>query len=277
MEIKVLGPLEISEHGNSIVPSAGKPRQILALLALRGERMVKSPTLMEELWGDRIPRSATTTLQTYILQLRNKIAAAQHGEHRRSPKDLLATSFGGYLLKVGPERSDFQEFKAQAAAGATALETGDHHTAATILDQALHLWRGPALADVPAGRVLERDALGMEETRMRALEQRIDADLQLGRHAALLAELRVLVAEHPMHESFCAQFMLALYRVGNIWRALEEFRGLRTTLVEELGIEPSARLRRLHQAILVEDPSLDLDREYRPTDTLLVPHRHFGV
>ncbi|MGH3685595.1 MAG: AfsR/SARP family transcriptional regulator [Pseudonocardiaceae bacterium] len=269
MEINVLGPLEVSEGGVSLVPSAGKPRQILALLALRGERVVQAPTLMEELWGDRIPRSAATTLQTYILQLRIKIAAAQPGEPRRSPKDLLATCFGGYLLKVGSARSDFQEFKTQAAAGATAHEAGDHHAAAAILDRALCLWRGPALVDVPTGRILEREVLGMEELRMRALEQRIDADLQLGRHATLLAELRVLVAEHPMHESFCAQLMLALYRVGNVWRALEAFRRLRATLVEELGIEPSARLRRLHQAILAEDPLLDLDREYRPTGLLL--------
>ncbi len=271
MEINVLGPLEVNENGISIVPSAGKPRQILALLALRGERVVQAPTLMEELWADRIPRSAATTLQTYILQLRVKIAAAQPGELRRSPKDLLTTCFGGYLLKVGPERSDFQEFTAQAATGATAHEAGDYHAAAAILDRALRLWRGPALVDVPAGRILEREVLGMEETRMRALEQRINADLRLGRHAALLPELLMLVAEHPMHESFCAQFMLALYRVGNVWRALEAFRRLRATLVEELGIEPSARLRRLHQAILVENPLLDLREEYRSPGALLDP------
>lgn len=257
MDISVLGPLRINEGGISVVPSAGKPRQVLSLLALRGERVVQVSTLMEELWGDRIPRSASTTLQTYVLQLRNKIAAAQPRESGRSPKELLVTCFGGYMLKRGSGRSDAEEFEAEATAGIAAHEAGDPR-ALTTLERALRLWRGPALVDVPHGRILQREVMSMEHLRMSVLEQRIDAALSLGRQAALLPELSVLVAEHPMHEGFRAQLMLALYRTGNVSRALEEFQRLRAKLVEELGIEPSARLRRLHLAMLAGDPTLDL-------------------
>lgn len=261
VNIRLLGQLEIVHNGVSLVPSAGKPRQILALLALRGDRVVQASVLTEELWGDRIPRSAATTLQTYVLQLRNKIAAAQPAECACSPKDLLVTCFGGYLLKVGAYRSDWQEFEEKAAVGATAYEAGDHRAATAIFDQALRLWSGPALVDVPQGSVLQQEVMSMEETRRSVLEQRIDAALRLGRHAVLLPELSVLAAENPMHEGFRAQLMLALYRTGNVFRALEEYQRLRGTLVKELGIEPSLRLRRLHQAILAGDPQLELPAE----------------
>nr|WP_202451234.1 AfsR/SARP family transcriptional regulator [Streptomyces sp. SID4948] len=249
--------MDIREHGTSIVPSAPKPRQILALLALRAGHVVPVPTLMEEIWGDGLPRSAATTLQTYILQLRRKVTAAHRDGHRAAGKELLATRYGGYLLNCGPVTSDIAEFEHQAARGSAALDAGDAGTAAAVLGRALDLWRGPALVDVPAGRVLGLELLGMEEGRMRALEQRIEADLLLGRHSGLLGELRMLSARHPMHEGLCAQFMLALYRAGSAWRALEAYQGLRRTLVEELGIDPSPRLQRLHQAVLTGDPALD--------------------
>ena len=258
MEIKVLGPLTVRELGTSVVPSAGKPRQVLAVLALRAGRVVPAATLMEELWGEAIPRSATTTLQTYILQLRRKIGTALHAAPGRSSKDVLATAYGGYLLKVTPGQSDFQEFERQAAKGGSALEQGDARAAAAILAHALDLWSGPALVDVPIGPVLNLDLLGMEEARMRALEQRIEADLVIGRHATLLAELRMLVAKYPMQESLVALLMLALHRSGSTWRALEAFQRLRGTLINELGIEPSPRLQRLHQKVLAGSPSLEL-------------------
>jgi DNA-binding SARP family transcriptional activator len=256
VEISVLGELDITEKGKSIVPSASKPRQVLALLALRANRVVPAAVLMEELWGDRIPRSGSTTLQTYILQLRNKIAEALP-PGQRNPKNLLSTRFGGYLLNAGTAWSDLQEFERHMAAGNSALEAGDSSAAATLLRRALDLWRGPALADVPVGRILSLDLAGMQESWLRTLGQRIEADLQLGRQSALLAELRVLVAEHPLDERFCAQFMLALHRSGSTWRALNAFQELRSTLITELGIEPSPRLRRLHQAILAGDPELE--------------------
>jgi len=257
MDIKVLGRLTAELNGVSVVPTAAKPRQILALLALQTGRVVTVPTLMEEIWGEHIPRSAATTLQTYILQLRRRIAAALDGDPARRPKDILVTQHGGYLLEVQPGQIDVQEFEQLCASGRDAHEAGDHRTAAELLRKALGLWQGPALVDVRVGAVLELETLRLEEDRMAALERRIEADLHLGRHAEIVPELRVLVARHPMHENFCAHLMTALHRSNNAWRALEAYQRLRGSLVEELGLEPSPRLQRLHQSILSADPALD--------------------
>ncbi|MEU1215020.1 AfsR/SARP family transcriptional regulator [Streptomyces sp. NPDC005790] len=258
MEIKVLGPLAARENGVSVVPTAAKPRQILALLALQSDRVVPVATLMEEIWGEDIPRSAATTLQTYILQLRRKIAAAIDGDPARQAKDVLVTQHGGYLLQVQPGQVDAHEFSQLTASGRAAHEAGDHHAASELLGRALTMWKGSALVDVRIGTVLELEVLRMEEDRMAALERRIDADLVIGRHTEIVPELRVLAARHPMHENFCAQLMTALHRSGGAWRALEAYQRLRLTLVDELGLEPSARLQRLHQAVLSADPALDL-------------------
>ncbi|MFE9908424.1 AfsR/SARP family transcriptional regulator [Streptomyces clavifer] len=258
MEIKVLGPLTARENGVSVVPTAAKPRQILSLLALHSDRVVTVATLMEEIWGEDIPRSAATTLQTYILQLRRKIAAALDGDPARQAKDVLVTQHGGYLLQVQPGQVDAHEFTQLTASGRAAHEAGDHLAASDLLGRSLRMWQGAALVDVRIGTVLELEVLRMEEDRMAALERRIDADLILGRHTEIVPELRVLAARHPMHENFCAQLMTALHRAGGAWRALEAYQRLRGTLVDELGLEPSARLQRLHQAVLSADPALDL-------------------
>jgi SARP family transcriptional regulator, regulator of embCAB operon len=260
MHIEVLGPLSVSEAGVSVVPSAGKPRQLLALLAIRNGRAVSFATLVEELWGDKIPRSATTTLQTYVLQIRRQISkalASDSADSGRSSKDVLSTSFGGYQLEASPYSFDLREFERLTLRGDTALDAGDALSASAAFGEALSLWRGPALQDVPTGRVLSMELLGMEEARMRALDQRITADLRLGRHAALVPELRMLTAQHPLHEKLHARLMLALHRAGSTWRALETFQQLRQTLVTELGVEPSQRIQRLHQAILSNDPALE--------------------
>ena len=258
MEMEVLGDLVINLNGKSIVPTANKPKQVLTLLALRANQVVSRSTLMEEIWGEDLPRSAATTVQTYILQLRARIARAS-----ASPKKVLATRFNGYVLQVGSHTSDAEKFKDLASSGMRAMSSGDIEGAADLLRRALGLWRGTVLADVSMGRVLERDAVNLEEARMVALEQRIEADLQLKRHMELIPELRALVAEHPMHENFRAQLMRAFYRAGATWRALQEFQSLRSTLAAELGMEPSARLQRLHQAILAHDLETSIDTPVR--------------
>ncbi|MCX4970542.1 AfsR/SARP family transcriptional regulator [Streptomyces sp. NBC_00654] len=259
MEIKVLGPLGAEERGISVVPSAAKPRQILALLALQAGRVVTVSTLMEEIWGEAVPRSAATTLQTYILQLRRKITAAFPDRPGRGAKDVLVTRHGGYLLDISPGQVDAEEYARYASAGRAALDAHDDHAASELLSTALGMWRGPALVDVRVGRVLELEVLRIDQDRLAVLERRIGADLRLGRHSELVPELTVLTARYPMHENFCALLMLAAYRSGNAWRALQAFQQLRSTLVEELGLEPSPRLRRLHQSVLTGDPALDLE------------------
>jgi DNA-binding SARP family transcriptional activator len=257
MEIKLLGQLTARLNHRSIVPSAAKPRQVLSLLALNAGRVVTVTTLLEELWGDHPPRSAQTTLQTYVLQLRRLIAKALGDSSGRAAKDVLTTRHGGYSLVVPPEAVDVHAFRALARSGRTAQELGNDREAASLLGDALDLWLGAALLDVPHGRVLDLEISSLEQARMTALEQRIEADLRLGRHGELLSELFTLVARHPMHENLYGLLMVALYRAGHTARALEAFQQLRGVLIADLGLEPSPRVQRIHRAILSRDPSLD--------------------
>lgn len=255
VRVQVLGPLKVQDGGRSIVPTAGKPRQVLALLALYRDRMVPTGLLMEELWGNTLPRSAQATLQTYILQLRRTITAGRV-DPQHPAGHTLVTGRGGYLLKGDPEPSDLDEFTEQAAAGAAAMDAHDPRAASARYARALGLWRGPALADVPMGRVLGPEVLGLEESHSHVLSRRIGADLQLGRHVQLVGELRTLVADRPLDEGLCAQYMVALHRDGRSGWALDAFRLLRRRLLDALGTEPSPRLQRLHDAVLTDDPRL---------------------
>lgn len=260
MDIDVLGTLAVRLDGVSITPTAPKPRQVLALLALRAGQVVPVGVLAEELWGSRPPRSARATLQTYILQLRELIAAALEkgaedgADRRRQAKDVLLTVPGGYLLKSGEGVSDVREFERLAGSGYRAMDAEDYPQAARLLRQALELWTGPALADVHTGPQLRTEAKRLEESRLCALDQRVDADLRLGRHRELLAELTVLINRYPMHESLCAQYMLALYRSGRRGEALDAYQRLRATLVHAMGLEPSPALAKLQRSLLMSGP-----------------------
>ncbi|MEU5311650.1 AfsR/SARP family transcriptional regulator [Streptomyces sp. NPDC021562] len=256
MDIGLLGALDVTENGISIAPTAPKPRQVLALLALRADQVVPVADLIEELWAGTPPRSARTTLQTYVLQLREHIATALRrnagadGADARSAKDVLVTLPGGYLLATGGGRSDIREFERLCELGCRAMDDEDFPGASRVLRQALDLWNGPPFADVSTGAHLAVEARRLEESRLCALDQRIEADLRLGRHRELLAELTVLTSRYRTHENLHAQFMLALYRSGRRGEALGVYQQLRTLLVRDLGLEPSARLRRLQQSIL---------------------------
>ncbi|MEZ0065533.1 DNA-binding SARP family transcriptional activator [Streptacidiphilus sp. MAP12-20] len=281
MDIKVLGPLEAAEGEHSIVPSAGKPRQLLALLALNMRQMVPVVAMMEELWGSRPPRSATTTLQTYILQLRRSLSVALAGSGRQA-KDVLVTRSAGYLLLAEPQDVDACRFDEFTVQGYAAFDAGDAEGASRLLRQALGLWRGPALIDLPRGSRLEVEAARLEETRRAALERRLDADLQLNRHHEILGELAGLTAQYPLHENLHAQFMLALHRCGMSARALEVYRRLCASLLDELGLEPSGPVQRLRHAVLASDPSLDPVNELRArvgfwTPSAVVPPPRFPV
>ncbi|WP_406445218.1 AfsR/SARP family transcriptional regulator [Streptomyces sp. NBC_00631] len=263
MDIGLLGALNVRENGVSIAPTAPKPRQVLALLALRADQVVSVPTLIEEVWAGTPPRSARTTLQTYVLQLRELIATAlRRGAgaghvDTRSAKDVLATLPGGYLLAAEGGGSDIREFERLSEQGCRAMDDGNFAGASGTLRQALDLWTGPPFADVPTGAHLGMEARRLEESRLCALDMRIEADLRLGRHRELLAELTVLTSRYRSHENLHAQFMLALYRSGRRGEALLVYQQLRTLLVRDLGLEPSVRLRRLQQSILtatVENP-----------------------
>ncbi|MFJ7968349.1 BTAD domain-containing putative transcriptional regulator [Streptomyces sp. NPDC096324] len=306
MDIDVLGTLAVRYNGVSITPTAPKPRQVLALLALRAGQVVPVGVLAEELWGAGPPRSARATLQTYILQLRELISAALDsggpsrnqdedqgqnqgegrdrgegagrdqgwsrdrgrdrgrgedrgrgqggGAGRRQAKDVLLTVPGGYLLKSGEGVSDVRRFERLAGSGYRAMDAEDYPQAARLLRQALELWSGPALADVHTGPQLRTEAKRLEESRLCALDQRVEADLRLGRHRELLAELTVLINQYPMHESLCGQYMLALYRSGRRGEALDAYQRLRAMLVRAMGLEPSPALAKLQRSILMSGP-----------------------
>jgi DNA-binding SARP family transcriptional activator len=255
-EIKVLGALEVSIAGVSVVPTASKPRQVLAMLGVNAGSVVTNAMLMEEIWGDRPPRSGAATLQTYMLQLRKKVESALTGDAQRSSKDVLVTRPTGYLFNVPAEAIDAVRYERLAASGRTAAATGNYTRAGQILAEALALWRGPALVDITTGSQLEIESMRLEEIRLADLALRIDADLFLGRHRQLLGELAALCARHPFMENFHAQYMLALYRSDQQGRALEVFHAARVTMNEQLGVDPSPRLRKLYQSMLVADSAV---------------------
>lgn len=256
MQIKVLGPLEIHASGQQITPTAAKLRQLLTLLALHGGEVVSSRTLIEELWGTTPPETPQQTLQTYILHLRRRIGDALGVPKAEVAKGVLVTRHTGYSLRIAPENVDAVVYERLVKRGRQAMELGDYAAAAEMLHGALDMWRGPALVDVHTGPPLAAHVNRLEESRLGALEDRIDAELWLGRHRLVLSELAELTAQYPMNERLCAQFMIAQYRSGRGWRALEIFWNLRCTMVEELGLEPSISIQRLQRAILNSDENL---------------------
>ncbi|MGH3735297.1 MAG: AfsR/SARP family transcriptional regulator [Micromonosporaceae bacterium] len=250
----VLGPLTVADDGRECTPSAPRLRTALALLLARPNEPVSADDLMEELWGERRPRSALNSLQVFVTRLRAALAPELGPQ---APGQVLVTSAAGYQLRVEPDDVDMHHFERLADHGENALAAGDAAAAADTLREALGLWRGQPFADVATGTVLQTHALRIEERRNRAVEQRIEADLRLGRHAELIAELEALATTHPLREGLRAQLMLALYRSGRRAEALEEYRRLRDGLVDELAVEPAPGVQGLHRAILAGDPSLD--------------------
>jgi SARP family transcriptional regulator, regulator of embCAB operon len=257
--IQVLGTFSAFAGGQVVTPNAGKQRQVLALLALNPGRVVPVSMLIEELWGDRPPRSAAATLQTYVFHLRNRLAAGIQRD--RVASAILQTAHSGYQLSC---QTDVEEFRRLARLGREAAEAGDPRGVSDLLGQALALWHGMALADIRQGRILEAEAASLEETRLGVLERRIQADLSLNRHADVLGELTLLTAGNPMNENYWGLLMAALYRAGHVARALAAYQRLRTTLNDELGVDPGPRLRRVHQAILSGVPTAEVDALLAP-------------
>lgn len=257
VEVNVLGTLEVTVNGASVVPTASKPRQLLAALAMNAGRLVTTKALVDELWGDNVPRSLSSTLQTHVLSVRRLIRDALPGDEKHRARELLATQHTGYLLRVEPEAVDAVRYARLAAAGRVAGAVGDYVRAEGLLSSALALWRGPVLVDVITGPQLEIESRRLSESRLTDLTLRIDADLCLGRHHQLLGDLAALSAQHPFMENFLAQYVLALYRSGRPSQALKVCHDVCATIREQLGVDPSSRLRRLHQAILTGDPVID--------------------
>jgi DNA-binding SARP family transcriptional activator len=257
IDVELLGPLRARTEGRDVAPSAAKPRAMLALLACDAGRTVLTEAIIEELWGDDVPRSATTTLQTYVMQVRNHIGAAL-AEAGRSPDEaraVLVTRGRGYELAAGTDQTRYER---HADEGQRAAEKGDRLGALASLRTALDLWRGPALAGVRTGSLLSAHVARLEESRLSLLVQALSLEVQLGRHDEVVGELAALAARHPMHETLHGLYMVALYRAGRRDRALQTYRRLRSTLDDRLGLEPLSSVQRLHGAMLTDTPDGEL-------------------
>jgi predicted ATPase/DNA-binding SARP family transcriptional activator len=249
----VLGPMELGVAGESVPLGGPKQRALLALLLLRANTVVPRDELVEELWLGNPPGTAVNALQGYVSDLRQAFAAAKNPGFG---PDRLVTRAPGYVLRVEAGEFDLDIFERLASEARRDLDDQRPAAAAPKLREALDLWRGPPLAEFSSD-FLHAERLRLEELRLAALEDRIDADLALGGHAELVGELTGLVAEHPLRERLRGQLMVALYHAGRQADALDVYWNTRRTLVEELGIEPSVTLQRLHQAILRQDSSLE--------------------
>ncbi|HYQ11046.1 MAG TPA: BTAD domain-containing putative transcriptional regulator [Gaiellaceae bacterium] len=244
-QFRILGAVEVLVDGTPAALGAPKQRAVLAMLLVNRRRVVSADALVDGLWGESPPASAVQSLQVYI-----------HGLRRAVGAERIETAGRGYRAAVSEDELDLDRFERGLERGRAALEAGRAEDATDELRQAMALWRGSALADLPEESRRAAEADRLDELRLTALELRYDAELASGRHDAVVAELEALTAEHPYHERFLEQRVLALYRCGRQADALEVYREARRTLSEDLGLEPSRALQELERAVLRQDPSL---------------------
>jgi class 3 adenylate cyclase/tetratricopeptide (TPR) repeat protein/DNA-binding winged helix-turn-helix (wHTH) protein len=256
MEFRILGSFDVRSGGRTIPLRGGKRRALLALLVVRRNEIVTFDRLVDELWGEEPPTSARQMVKGYVSDLRRDLAVA--GDDTR-----LTTHSLGYRLEIDPAQVDAEQFERLVARGGEAVAAARFGVASELLRQALTLWRGPALADFMYEAFAENEIRRLEDLRLVALEQRVAADLELGRHLQVLGELEALVRSYPLRERLAELLMLALYRGDRGADALEVYNAIRASL-DELGLEPGPPLRLLQQAILRHDP------EIRPAGEIVV-------
>ena len=251
VDFRILGTLEVIDDGRVVALAGGRQSALLAVLLLKPNEVHSSEGLVESLWGEDPPPTATKMLQKYVSQLRVAMGGTTDADDRR-----LATRGHGYFIKVEPDELDSDRFERLLGEGRRA-HTAKSAEAGAILGRALAEWRGSALQDFSDEPFARADITRLEELRIAGIEDRLDTDLEQGRHADVVAELENLVRAHPFRERLRAQLMLALYRSGRQAEALQVYRETYRLLGEELGLEPSAELQRLEHSILQQDSSLD--------------------
>ncbi|MFI0897251.1 BTAD domain-containing putative transcriptional regulator [Streptomyces sp. NPDC020983] len=248
MKYRVLGTLQIADGDTYASLSARKIEQLLATLLVKANQVVSQDRIIEELWGNHPPRQATAGLYVYISQLR-KLLAPEGG----SAAGPLVTCSPGYLLQVADDELDLHVFRAAAFQGRSQLRAGRYEEAAASFESALDLWRGPALSELRDGPIVAEFVTWVDELRLECAQMCVEANLRLGHHRAMVSVLSRLIADHPLHEEFYQQLMLALYRSNRRADALRTYQLARETLNRELGLEPCRMLRELHQTILRAD------------------------
>jgi len=272
LEFRILGPLEVAGDRGPIPLGGPRQRATLAILLLNANRVVSIDRLADDLYSGAPPVTAVTQVQRQVSDLRKALGSAS----------VIETRSPGYVIRLTPEQLDLGRFERLTEEARLALAGGDAPLAAELLREALAVWRGAPLADL-AYEPFAQSAIGrLEEIRLSAVEQRIDAELVIGRHVELIGELEQLVFDDPLREHPRGQLMLALYRSGRQAEALDVYAKARAALVDEFGIEPSPALRDLERAILSQDPSLELRPDNSPsvhrTGALLVlPRDEVGL
>ena len=249
LEFRILGPLEVSDETGPVALGGPKQRGLLAILVLEAGRVVATDRLIDLLWGEEAPKSATASLQNAVGRLRRALGA-----------DVLETRSPGYVLRVVRDQIDAGRFE-RSLADARGLPAEERRER---LDAALALWRGSALAEFAFDDFAQAETRRLEELRLVAREEKIEADLELGRHGDVIGELEALVRDFPLRETFRRQSMLALYRAGRQAEALEVYQDARARFIDELGIEPGPELKRLQSEILRHEAGLAAPRRRPP-------------
>ena len=254
MQLRILGPFEVcDDSGEPVKLPTGRERALLAVLALRRGEVVSTDGLVDALWGEQPPPTAAKALQGYVSHLRRILESA--GE-----SGVLVTQPPGYLLRLADDAVDARRFEVLAAQGWRQLDDDPAGAVATF-EEALALWHGPALGEFAFSDFAQREIHRLDELRLETIEGRLEGQLRLGRHGAVVAELEARVDEHPLRERLRGQLMLALYRSGRQAEALEVYRDGRRRLANDLGLEPGTELQRLERQILAQDPELEAPRE----------------
>jgi DNA-binding SARP family transcriptional activator len=257
VDYRILGPLEVWNGDQRVELRGATQRSVLAVFLLSANEPVRTEQLVNALWGETPPETAPRMIRNSISQLRKVLGGGE-------PFAALATGAAGYVLQLDPAELDATRFERLVRAAAEAAAHGDHAAAAGLAHEGLLLWRGPPLADFTYDAFAQAEIARLDDLRLAAIEQRIEAELALGRHDELVAELEALVSQHPLRERMQMQLMLALYRSGRQAEALAAYQAARRLLAEELGLEPGPALQRLERAILTQDPRLELEPSEAP-------------